>query len=113
MPARGTLSKRFRTHLGTLTLMTENFSKKKSVVLVNARMDLLKRSCPYFSRVFCPGNGFSKSIFAFMEFLKRCPYFSRVFCPGNGFSKSIFAFLLKRPIFFLKSSVLTFKGKGS
>ena len=27
--------------------------------------DLLKRSSPYFYRVFCPGTGFSKSIFAF------------------------------------------------
>ena len=28
-------------------------------------MDLLKRSPPHFSRGFCPGVGFSKSIFAF------------------------------------------------
>ena len=28
-------------------------------------MDLLKRSSPYFARVFCPWDGFSKSNFAF------------------------------------------------
>ena len=42
------------SHLRTLALKTENLSKK-SVVLVNAEMDLVKRSSPYFSRVFCQG----------------------------------------------------------
>ena len=28
-------------------------------------MDLIKRSSPYFSRVFCPGDGFSKSLLGF------------------------------------------------
>ena len=45
----------FGSHLRTLALKTENFSKK-SVVLVNAKMDLLKRSSPYFFRVLCPGG---------------------------------------------------------
>ena len=41
-----------------------------------------------------------------MGLLKRSsPYFSRVFCPKDGFSKSVFA-LLNLPIFLLKFSVL-------
>ena len=53
------------SHLRTLALKTENFSAKTSVLLVKREMDLVERSSPYFSRVFCPGDGFSKSIFAF------------------------------------------------
>ena len=52
------------SHSGTLALKAGNFNKK-SVVLVKRKMDLLKRSSPYFSKVFCPGDGFSKSVFAF------------------------------------------------
>ena len=41
-----------------------------------------------------------------MDLLKRsCPYFSWVFCPGDGFSKSTLHFT-KRPTFLLKSLVL-------
>ena len=53
---------------------------------------------------------FSKN--AKMDLLKRSsPYFSRVFCPKDGFSKSIFAFYLNDRLFFTK--ILGLKGKGS
>ena len=43
-------------------------------------MDLLQRSSPYFSRVFCPGDGFSKSI---LRFTKTTESFTKI--PGfNG-----------------------------
>ena len=38
-------------------------------------MDLLKRSSPYSSRVFCPRDGFSKSICAFT---KTTDYFTTI-----------------------------------
>ena len=60
----GISAPRLGSHSGTLALTTENVGKK-SVVLVNAEMDLLKRSSPHFSSVFCPRDGFSKSISAF------------------------------------------------
>ena len=40
-------------------------------------MDLLKCSSPYFSRVFCPGDGFSKSI---LRFTKTTDFFTKM--PG-------------------------------
>ena len=48
-----------------------------------------------------------------MDLLKRSsgPHFSRVFCPGDGFSKSIFRRFTKTTEFFTK--ILGFKGKGS
>ena len=54
----------FGSHLGTLALKTENFSKK-SVVLVKRENGFTKTLFSLFSRVFCPRDGFSKSIFAF------------------------------------------------
>ena len=48
-----------------------------------------------------------------MDLLKRSsPYFSRVSCPGHGFSKSIFAFLPKTTVFFY-TKIPGSKGKGS
>ena len=57
------------THSRTPALKTENFSKQISrCILVkreNAKMDLRKRSCPYFARAPGSGDGFSKSNLAF------------------------------------------------
>ena len=53
-----------KSHSGTLALKAENFSKK-SVVLVKCENGFTKTLFSLFSRVVCPGDGFSKSIFAF------------------------------------------------
>ena len=47
---------------GKLKLRKVKLTEEK---LLLAEMDLLKRSSPYLSRVFCPEDGFSKSVFAF------------------------------------------------
>ena len=54
------------SHLRAPALKTENFSKKLGRFSVKRENGLeVKLASPYFSRVFCPGDGFSKSVFAF------------------------------------------------
>ena len=55
----------FRSHSGTLALKTEEVSKKESVVLVIAKMDLLKSSLGQKALENQGEERYSNSIFAF------------------------------------------------
>ena len=75
MPFSVSKKQEIGSHLGALALKTENFSKKIGRFSKNARMDLLKRSSPYF-----PGFSVQGMVLVnpFLRFTKTTDFFTKV-----------------------------------